>query len=271
MTEIVTLGCGGGRHQTLNQTFRTGGFRIHDDLNVHVDPGPGALLLTTELDMSSMDLNEVIVTHSHPDHYTDAEVLVEGMARGSSDGGRFIGSRSTIEGVDDLGPAISKYHKRKAGEIVELEPGDSYEHGDLELEATPTEHTDPSGFGLKIHTEDGIVGYTGDTEYFEDLPEVFSDSRVLIANVTRPEDKRIRAHLCIEDLVKILEEVRPELSIILHMGMLFLRKSPTDQASYVEEKTGVRTVPGFVGTEVGMDGELDVSRRTKQTGITSFS
>lgn len=46
MTEIISLGCGGGRHQTLDQTFRTGGFRIHSGFKLHVDPGPGALLLT---------------------------------------------------------------------------------------------------------------------------------------------------------------------------------------------------------------------------------
>lgn len=271
MTEIITLGCGGGRHQTLEQSFRTGGFRIHDDLNIHVDPGPGALLLTRVLDMSALDLDEVIVTHCHTDHYTDAEVLVEAMARGSPEGGRFIGSESVVEGFEEFGPAISRYHRRKAGEVVNLEAGDTFEHDGLELEATRTEHGDPSGFGLKVHAEGGTIGYTGDTEYFEELPDIFSDARVLIANVTRPGDRRIRGHLCIEDLVRLLEEVRPEASVILHMGMLFLRNSPGEQASRVEERTGVRTVPGFVGTEVEMDGEVGISRRTKQTGIEGFS
>ncbi len=210
MVEIVSLGCGGGRHQTLDQSFRTGGFRIHGKIDLHVDPGPGALLLTNELGLDPLDLNGVAVSHAHPDHYTDAEVLVEGMSRGSSDGGRFVGSRSAIEGTEELGPAISKYHKRKAGKVISLEPEESFEDDDIKLEATPTKHSDPTGFGLKIHTDQGIIGYTGDTQYFEELPEFFTDSRVLIANVTRPGNKRIEKHLCIEDLVEILKVVEPE-------------------------------------------------------------
>lgn len=271
MNEIISLGCGGGRHQTLDQSFRTGGFRIHSGVKLHVDPGPGALLLTNELGLNPLEVDGVIVSHTHSDHYADAEILVEAMERESSGGGRFIGSVSTIEGAGDLGPALSKYHRREAGEVISLEPGESFKHGALKLEATPTEHGDPTGIGLKIHDEPGIVGYTGDTQYFEGLPELFENSRVLIANVTRPGDKRIEGHLCSDDLIKMLKEIKPEAAMILHMGMLFLRNSPEKEAGYIEEQTGVRTVPGHVGTRVKVGEEVKIRQEPKQTEIAKFS
>lgn len=271
MTEIISLGCGGGRHQILDQTFRTGGFRVHDRIKLHIDPGPGALLLTNQLGLDPLDLDVTVVSHSHLDHYVDAEVLVEAMKSGSSVGGRFIGSESVIQGAEDRGPVLSKYHQRKVGELISLEPTQSFELRGVKIEATPTKHSDSTGFGLKIHTESGMVGYTGDTEYFEELPEFFTESRVLIANVTRPGNKRIGGHLCIDDLVKILERTEPELAIISHMGMLFLRNSPKKEASYVENKTGVKTIPGFVGVRIEMKRGVKIDRRPKRTEISDFS
>lgn len=272
MGEIVLLGCGGGRHQTIDQTFRTGGFRIHDQMNFHVDPGPGTLLLTNQLQLDPLDIDGVFISHSHPDHYADAEVLVEAIERNKSGKGRLLGSRSVIEGFEELGPVVSKYHQNKVGEVVSMGQGESFEFEGLKFESTPTRHSDPTGIGLKIHTSSGIIGYTGDTQYFEELPEVFKKSRVLIANVTRPDSKRIKGHLCTEDLIKILKEVNPDVAVIVHMGMLFLRNSPKGDAARVERRTGTTTVPGFVGTRIELDeGGVRVERPSEQAKISKFS
>ncbi len=269
MVELISLGCGGGRYQTLDQTFRTGGFRIHDEVKLHIDPGPGALLLTNQLGLNPMELDGVVVSHSHPDHYADAEVLIDAMYRGDS-GGVFLGNKSAIDGAADHGPLVSRYHRERASKIVSLKPGENFDLRGLNIESTPTEHTDPTAIGLKFSTEDGTIGYTGDTGYFEELPGIFVDSRILIANVTRPGDKRIYGHLCSDDLIKILNVVEPELAVVVHMGMLFLRSSPKKEAKYVEEKTGVRSIPGYVGMKVDMCEEVNIIRKSVPD-LTKFS
>ena len=46
--KLQFLGTGGGRFATISQKRMTGGFRIDDmgKRNIHVDPGPGALVVT---------------------------------------------------------------------------------------------------------------------------------------------------------------------------------------------------------------------------------
>lgn len=265
------MGCGGGRHQILDQTFKTGGFRINSEVNLHVDPGPGALLLTTQLGLDPMDLDAIFVSHSHTDHRSDTEVLMEAVKRKSPSGGRFIGSESAVNGAEGLSPAVSKHHQRKIGEIVSLKSGDSFEFEGLKLEATPTKHSDPTTIGFMLHTESGTVGYTSDTEYFDELIEAFEGCDVLMANITRPGDKRIRGHLCSQDLIELLDAVEPSISVILHMGMLFLRNSPERESQRIMEATGVRTIPGYVGTKIEMDGEISVGKVSRQKGIGEFS
>ncbi len=270
MPKIITLGCGGGRHQTTDQTFKTGGFRIHDkNFKIHADPGPGALLLTNQYGLDPEDLDGVFVSHAHPDHYADAEVLVEAMNSENS-AGRFIGSESAVDGDGELGPAISLYHKRKAGEIISLESGDVYELNGTVLTASSTEHSDPTGVGFKIETDSGIIGYTSDTEFFDGLSEMFEDVRVLLGNVTRPRGKRIDGHLCSDDFAKFLEVVEPDLGVILHMGMLFLRNSPREEANRIEEESGVRTIPGYLGTEISIENNINVRRKVEQEKLESF-
>lgn len=256
---------------TIDQHFKTGGFRIHGQAKIHVDPGPGALLLSHRLGLNPLDLDCVIATHCHPDHYTDAEVLIEGMTHHMKEKrGVLIGSESVIKGKEKFGPCISKYHRAKAAKIISLKPGDSCELSDLKLEATPTIHGDPTTFGLRFHSRRGAVGYTNDTQYFEDLHRYFKGTRVLIVNATRPLGMRIRWHLCSDDVIELLKQVNPELAVMVHMGMLFRKHPPEREAARIKSETGVETLPGYVGLRVKIDKEIEVKRPVKQPRLEAF-
>ncbi|MEM2889764.1 MAG: MBL fold metallo-hydrolase [Candidatus Hadarchaeum sp.] len=272
MVAVVFLGSGGGRFQMVGQYFKTGGFRIHTGVKVHVDPGPGALLLTHQYGLNPLDLDGIVVTHCHPDHYTDTEVLIEAMTKHSTKKrGSLICSRSVIDGVEGYGPAVSKYHQRKPEKLVILNNGDKFRLNDLELEAVPAKHSDPTTFGTIFHTDDGAIGYTSDTQYFEGISRYYAGVRILIANVTRPLSMRIPWHLCSEDLVKILTEVKPELVVMIHMGMMFLKHEPQSEAEKIKSETGVKTIPGQVGLRVDMDDKIKITRPTRQPTLEEFT
>ena len=93
--KITFLGTGGGRFSTISQRRMTGGFRIDNlnGINLHVDPGPGALVRTYQFGLDPRNLSGVFISHAHTDHYTDAEVLIEAMTRGmTKENGVIIGS-----------------------------------------------------------------------------------------------------------------------------------------------------------------------------------
>ena len=97
-------------------------------LNIHVDPGPGALIHSLETGMNPQKIKAILVSHRHPDHYSNAEVLVEAMTRGMTKKRGILAAPSNILfGDGSTGPAISTYHQNMLKEAIILKPGVTFE------------------------------------------------------------------------------------------------------------------------------------------------
>ncbi len=243
MTKMTFLGTGGGRFATVYQVCRTGGIYIEDGARVHLDPGPGAAIAMRERRMDPAKTDAILVTHCHPDHYGDAEVLIEGMTACSfSRRGLLAGSRSVIDGNGDFGPAVSEYHKRIVPRVVVISPGDVLEVKRMRMRVTRTSHSDPDGVGLRLMTSSGDVAFVGDTELKQEVIDDHLGARVLVMNVTRPIRSRVRYHMSTEDAASMAEAIRPDLAILTHFGSKFIHDGVQKQVDYVKEASGVRTL-----------------------------
>jgi len=252
--EIIFLGTGGGRWMTITQLASTAGFRIHEKKNIHIDPGAGAMLRMRQKRINPVSTHALLLSHCHPDHYTDAEVIIEAMTKGmTKKRGILAGSRSAISGFGDLDAAVSKYHRSMVEEVKEMGAekegeGELY-IGEMRVEAAKAVHSDPTSIGLKFHTKEGIVGYTGDTQYFEEMPAIYKDAEYLIINTIKPANERIKWHMCSEDIVKLLGEIKPKKCIITHFGVK-MHPVAEKEAKAIKEKTEVDTLAARDGMRI---------------------
>lgn len=254
MTKITFLGTGGGRFATVYQVRRTGGIYVEDGAKVHLDPGPGAALAMRERRMDPARTDALLISHCHPDHYGDAEVMVEGMTACSfSRRGVLAGSKSAILGSGDYGPAISEYHKRIVPQCVAMTPGDELVVKRMRIKATRTCHSDPDGIGFRFLTRSGDVSFVGDTELRQQVLDDHQGARVLIMNVTRPLRSRVRSHMSTEDAAAMAAEIRPELAVLSHFGSKFIHDGIGRQVDFVEDASDVRTVAAedFMSLNIG--------------------
>ncbi|MCX6652162.1 MAG: MBL fold metallo-hydrolase [Methanomassiliicoccales archaeon] len=243
MVTIIFLGSGGGRFSMVYQVRRTGGIYIKDGGNLHIDPGPGAVVALREAHLDPAATDAILISHAHPDHYVDAEVLVEGMTRCNfSHRGLVAGAVSAIEGRGDFGPVLSAYHRRIAGEVRALSVGEEMVAGGLMIRATPTKHSDPDGIGFRISTSSGVISYVSDSELDDDVVSAHQGARVLIMCVTRPLGSRVKYHLATEDAAEMTEAIRPEVAVLTHFGSKLVQEGAEKQARYVQDRTGVRTI-----------------------------
>lgn len=247
--KISFLGSGGGRFSAISQRRMTGGFRI-DNLggkNYHVDPGPGALVRTYQFGFDPRNLSGVFVTHAHTDHYNDAEVLIEAMTRGMTrDVGTIFGSPSVLNGFEVWGPCISSYHQSKSNTVI-LEPDKTVEVDNFKVKGTKTEHGDPTGSGFQIDYNGFKVSYTSDTGYFDGLAEQHEGSDILIASVLRPGNKSINGHMCTRNFIDLINEVKPKVAVMTHLGLKMISNNPVTEAKKISKQTGVKTIAAFDG------------------------
>jgi phosphoribosyl 1,2-cyclic phosphodiesterase len=272
--ELVFLGTGGGRFATLTQKRRTGGIRvISESLHMHLDPGPGALIYSLNMKLNPQKIKAVLVSHCHPDHYTDAEILVEAMTRGMTRRrGVLAAPRSVLFGNEVCGPAISKYHQQMPERVIETRPGVTFTVDDIKILAAETRHTDPDTVGYRMETRDvGDIGYTSDTEYFEGVGKSYEGVRLLLLCVMRPSGEPWKGHMTPEDAVKIVEEASPEMVVTTHFGMKMIFRGPARETKMIEEKTGVPTLAASDGLRISIGEKIRVERaRRKQRGLGEF-
>ena len=243
--EVHFLGTGGGRFTTITQMRRTAGIRlVHGGTHVHVDPGPGALVFSNWARLSPQSLDAIVVTHCHPDHYTDVEVLIEAMTHGTRrKRGVLAASSSVLKGNDECDPSVSRYHQNLVERIETLKPGHAFDVEELNFQGVEAIHSDSDTVGFRVTASDvGSMGYTSDTSYFEGIGEKYRDLRLLVLCTMWPRGAPLRYHLHTDEALKILEEASPGCAVLTHFGVKMLKAGPDVEAAYLEESSGVPTV-----------------------------
>lgn len=261
-TKIVFLGTGGGRFVTMTQRRRTAGIRIlRKGLNLHLDPGPGALVHSINEGLDPQKLNAVFVSHCHPDHYTDAEVMVEAMTRGMTrKNGTLAAPKSVLKGNKTCEPSISKYHQRMTQQTIEAIPKTQFPLADINVSVGIARHTDPDAVGFKFRTEHADFAYSSDTEYFEGISKHYLNVKLLILCVMRPQGKPWKGHMTTDDAIDIIKETHPEQAVFTHLGIQMIFTGPEKQASIAQQKTGVPTVAATDGMQITLGETVTIQK-----------
>ena len=244
MVFIRFLGTCGGRFATIYQTRSTGGIYLKEgETRLALDPGPGALVRMHQELIDPTKLDVVVVSHCHIDHSNDAAILVEAMTKGSTRrNGVLIGSSSVTNGYKGSAPVIPRYQLAKLEKIITARPGQSFSFGELEIIATPADHTDMTTVGFIFRTRHGDIGYISDSAFFDEMKSIYEGCRLLIICTTRPLNARIHHHMCTEDAAQLIEGIRPEMAILTHFGLKTLRQDPKKEAEWVKAETGLSTI-----------------------------
>jgi len=218
-------------------------------------------------------INAVFVSHCHPDHYTDAEVLIEAMTRGMTrKRGVLAAAKSVLNGNDLCEPSISRYHQQMPEKKIEALPRARFQVASVNVSVTEARHTDPDAVGFRFETPDfGDFAYTSDTEYFEGIGKHYEGVRLLMLCIMRPAGKPWKGHMTTDDAIKIIEATHPEQAVLTHFGMQMIFKGPAREAKVIEEKTGVPAIAAVDGMLINFGENINVqTSRRIQHGLNKF-
>ncbi len=251
MADLLFLGTGGGRVNLLRQLRGTGGFLIQGSgLNIHVDPGPGALAALLECGIDPLTIDAAILTHDHIDHTHDIALIIEAMTGHMlKKGGTVIASKSVLVGDSQGDKAITHYHQSMLAKKTVLSAGMKetceFEKGgkkfSFSITGTPVVHEDKTGFGFVLEMDGAKIGYTSDTEFFDALPPHFAGCDALIANNIKGADDAYLGHLNSATTARLFSEAKPKFGIITHLGMRLILSGAEAEAQKIQKASGVPT------------------------------
>ena len=251
----------------ITQRRRTGGIRIVGAVNIQIDPGPGSIAYSNQLNLDPTKVDCLLISHCHPDHDNDSEIYIEAMTNGGTrKRGTFIAPRGVTQGNSVCESRISTYHRNMVKRLVEVSPGDIVELDGIRVRAVAAKHEDPDAVGFRLSLPSCEVGYTSDTEYFDGISEEYKGVRLLVMCVLRPRGANIKGHLCTNDAIKILEEIKPETCVITGFGMRMIYANPDNEARFIEESSKIKTVAARDNMKLDLGENKGQQRRDESLG-----
>jgi len=286
---IKFLGTAGARFVVLKQLRSSAGTFISiNGRGIILDPGPGTLVrcAASRPKIEGKDIDAVILTHTHIDHSTDVNVMIELMTDGGfTRRGVLFATEEALSGED---PVILKYVRQFPERIEILKPDTEYTIGESAVcmlsspasgrgpkrraeppDANPAKesslpaavcrfrthgkHQHPvETYGLTFSSQEGPVSFVVDTSFFPKLCEWYAGSAVLVVNMVRmtPHEKDTVMHLNYDDARTLISSIRPRFAIITHFGMTVIKAKPWEVAKRLSDETRVEVIAAADGKTV---------------------
>jgi phosphoribosyl 1,2-cyclic phosphodiesterase len=258
-SSVLFLGSGGARFVVARQLRASGGMWLRlGETQIHVDPGPGALVhaLTHVPPCNPRELDAIVLSHKHLDHSGDVNVLIEAMTSG---GFRRRGAVLAPADAFDEEPVVLPYARRFVERLERLAPSSGpYQVGSIELYTSMQHVHAVQTHGLHFVAPGLRVAYLPCGRYFDGLAADYARRRpdVLIVNVLRYRDEMNVDHLTWADARRVVAEVRPSVAVFQHFGTKMLEADPPRLAAELEDELGLRAIAAYDGFELDLETEI---------------
>jgi ribonuclease BN (tRNA processing enzyme) len=220
--QLRFVGCGdafgsGGRFSTCFQV--TG-----DRVNFLIDCGASSLPALKRLDIAREDIDLVLITHFHGDHFAGLPFLLLDAQFTRRTRPLVIAGPEGIEArlrqlMEALFENSSKTRQRFDLSVVALEPEETRSFGAVDVTPFPVVHGESGGpfLAYRIEAEGRIIAYSADTEWTDALIPAARDADLFVAEAYY-YDKVVKNHLSLKTLEAHLPEIKPKRLVLTHMS-----------------------------------------------------
>ncbi|HKP85969.1 MAG TPA: ribonuclease Z [Blastocatellia bacterium] len=187
----------------------SGYFVETDDARIMMDCGAGTVHALARYGLPWERMTHLFVSHFHADHVGELASLFFAFHHGTRSKrtepltlfgpqglDRVMNGLKEAFGADLFEPKFPVSVRLLApGERVELSPGSA-------LSVTKTPHTEES-LAVRIETGDGVICYTGDTDYSEDVARFFNKASLMVSECSFRERREGVRHVSVKDVARM--------------------------------------------------------------------
>jgi len=248
--DIYFVGTAGGRVSTFKYIRKSGGFILKaENTTAHIDPGPGAFLNILSLGFKPWDMDMFLLSHIHLDHSADINAMIESAKVGSKETNKPIAIGAPEDAFVGSTKVILDFILKKVDKHFIFKESISYTWKDINIDI------------LKKHTHHGAITYgivfnekiayhpcaKFEPHIVEHYPKHID---TLILNTTFYRSRPNIDHLCKDDVIEILNIVKPKTAIITHFASDMLEAGPENVAKEIEDKTNIKTIAAYDGAKI---------------------
>ena len=244
-SSVLFLGTGGARFVVARQIRASGGMWMRfGATQIHVDPGPGALVraLSHVPPCVPGELDALVLSHKHLDHSNDINIMIEAMTHGGfRKRGALLAPRDALEGEPVVFPYAQRFVERLE---VLTERSTPYTVGEAEIRTSVKHIHAAETYGLHFRHAGHTVSYLPCGRFFEGMIADYAGHApdVLIMNVLRYRDSMDVDHLTFDDARRLIEGVRPKVAVLSHFGTKLLEQQPERLTQGLEDEYGIRVI-----------------------------
>lgn len=232
---VTLLGTGAG----IPQAGRAqSSLLIRDEYLLLVDCGAGALLRMSEIGLSPLEIDTVLLTHLHLDHVADILPLAKARYLLGEPWLNVFGPAGTEQLMRSLQSLYPYLHSIKV-DVREIEAGCRFEIRGFGVSGASAVHSVPA---LCYRVEgSSTVTCSGDTEPARSLVELAAGSDLLVHECSFPEGFDVTNHTTPAALGRIVRDVGEIVLTHFYPHCMGLEE---DMARRVEQLSGIRTRAG---------------------------
>jgi len=208
----------GGRNQTC--------LLIKDyEKNFLVDCGPAALATLKKNNFDILDIDFILITHLHGDHYGGIPYLLldyQFESRRTKEI-NIYGPKGTEEKLKNLQELLFTGHGIETMNFkinfIEFEPNSINHIENYEVRAYLMEHMQDSDcLGYKISNNESSFAYTGDSNWVENIFELSDNTDLFICESSFYRKIENVTHISYEEILENIEYLNTKRLILTHLG-----------------------------------------------------
>ncbi|MBW2981632.1 hypothetical protein KY343_02005 [Candidatus Woesearchaeota archaeon] len=244
-SKIIFLGTGGDSFVVGKQIRSAGGIILKvDDLQFHIDPGPGALINAIQNHINLRENTAIFVSSNNINQCNDINAVIDTMTYSGMDKrGILVSNNTVVNGTEITKPYLTDIHKAYLERIIVLNSGQKLAIEDIEIDAVSTNNSfDSNTIGFKFYTPDFILGYTSCTAYSKELVKAYHGCDILILNVQNPGEEKAENNLNTIEAKKLIMKINPKLAILTYFGIRMIKADPLYEAREIQKTTGIQVL-----------------------------
>ncbi len=249
MDKLIFLGTAGDVDAMAKQRRGTGGIVLQlGGSQLHLDPGPGSLVRAKMAGVSARDTIAVLATNGSLLRCNDVNAVISAMTLDGMDKhGVLLAGRNVIE------TRVFQQSKSFLEGIVPLAVQSKVGVNEVMVVPVKTNGKDLDGLGLLISSHNILIGYTGDTAWYETMASDYEGVDVLVVNVANPSDVKEEGVMNVADAERLVAGVKPKAAFLTGFGSKLLDQDVMDVARQVQRASKADTTAASDGLVVELD------------------